>query len=318
MSESQNIGPIFMLSLDTELFWGGARDVQSKALGPIINDPTKGRGSINVLLSLCKKYNIPVTWAMVGHLFLDHCQKEDGIPHPEMPRFQENWYSFDPCTNIKLDPLFYGKDIVETIMTNSVKHEIGYHTFSHVPFSECSRIVARAEISRGIEAARELGITLESFVFPYNLIGHVDVLAETGFKIYRGQDLGAITVNNSAVPRNKRIKNRIFPPPSEPRWINGIWEIASSTIALDKQLHLPLAARSKLGIRQAIRSKSIFHICMHPHDLLYKPFLAIELDKTLAFVDKMRQHGQLQALTMGGLAARLKKPGEFSNEVNKS
>jgi peptidoglycan/xylan/chitin deacetylase (PgdA/CDA1 family) len=318
MREKQNITPTFMLSLDTELLWGGVSNIQSKVLGPIINDASKGRGSVKTLLSLSKKYNIPITWAMVGHLFLDHCQKENGIPHRDMPRFQNDWYSLDPCTNIKSDPLFYGRDIVEEIMTSSVKHEIGYHSFSHVPFSECSRTVAKAEINRGLQVAKELDITLKSFVFPYNKIGHVDVLREAGFKIYRGQDLGAITVKNSSVSLVNRFLNRILPPQSEPKWINGIWEIASSTVALDKQLRLPLVARTKFGIRQAISTNGIFHICMHPHDLLYKPSLEKEVDQIFAFVDKMRQQGKLQVLTMIELAILLKRPDAIGGQIDNS
>jgi hypothetical protein len=55
------------------------------------------------------------TWAIVGHLFLDHCEKEDGIPHKDMPRFTDGWYSCDPCTGIHKDPLYYGRDIIEKI-----------------------------------------------------------------------------------------------------------------------------------------------------------------------------------------------------------
>jgi peptidoglycan/xylan/chitin deacetylase (PgdA/CDA1 family) len=113
------------------------------------SDGKNVRGCIDTLLNLFEQHKIPATWAVVGHLFLDHCEKEDGIPHKDMPRSKEDWYSSDPCTDIKRDPLYYGKDIVEKILSNRIEHEISYHSFSHVAFSECSKEVAEAEIKEG-------------------------------------------------------------------------------------------------------------------------------------------------------------------------
>ena len=147
--------PIFIISLDTELIWGHIEYSSYEAVRLMKSDYKKVRGCINILLNLFEKHNIPATWAVVGHLFLDHCENEDGMPHKDMPRFKEDWYYSDPCTDIKRDPLYYGKDIVEKIMSNQIEHEIGYHSFSHVIFSECSREVAEAEIKEGVKLAKE-------------------------------------------------------------------------------------------------------------------------------------------------------------------
>lgn len=139
--------PIFVISIDTESIWGR---MYSDVKAILLNNPKRWRDSIDVLLNLFEKYDIPATWAIVGHLFLDHCEKEDGIAHKNMPKSKEDWYDCDPCTDIHRDPLYYGKDIVEKIISSPVGHEIGYHSFSHVVFSECSREVAEAEIKSGI------------------------------------------------------------------------------------------------------------------------------------------------------------------------
>ena len=188
---------IFIISLDTELLWGYGGYPSSEAISLMKNDDKKVRGCIDTLLSLFEKYNIPATWAVVGHLFLDHCKCEDGIPHKDMPRFKEDWYSADPYTDIRRDPLYYGKDIVEKILSNRIEHEIGYHSFSHVVFPECSREVAEAEIKKGVKLAKEFEITLKSFVFPENKIGHVEVLKKNGFKIYRGYNLAGKSIGKS-------------------------------------------------------------------------------------------------------------------------
>ena len=301
--------PIFIISLDVELIWGYITELTHKSITLMKNDDTKGRGSIDTLLNLFEKHNIPATWAVVGHLFLDHCECEDGIPHKDMPRFKEDWYSSDPCTDIKRDPLYYGKDIVEKILSNQIEHEIGYHSFSHVVFSECSREVAEAEVKVGNKLAKEFGITLNSFVFPENKIGHIDILKENGFKIYRGENLGRYDVSQSFLIRkfNGGI-DKMLAPPAEPKWMDGVWAIPSSMYFCDPQIKLSVLPKAKIGLYRAIRSKKVFHIFLHPHSLLMYPSLKDDLDKFLAVVAKKRDDGKIEVMTMGEF-------GEFLEET---
>ncbi|MCK4733980.1 MAG: polysaccharide deacetylase family protein [Methanophagales archaeon] len=299
--------PTFLISLDTELLWGYAGYPSLKEVSLMKNDDTKVRGCMDTLLDLFEKHNIPATWAIVGHLFLDHCECGDGIPHKDMPRFKEDWYSVDPCTDIQRDPLYYGKDIVEKILINRIEHEIGYHSFSHVVFSECSREVAEAEIKEGIKLAKEFGITLKSFVFPENKIGHVAVLKENGFKIYRGKNLGRHDPNQSLLIRkfNGGI-DKIIAQPAEPKWMDGIWEIPTSVLFCDSQFKFSVLPRAKIGLYRAIRSKKVFHIYLHPHDLLRYSSLKEDLDRFLGIVAKKRDEGKIEVMTMGEFAEVLR------------
>jgi peptidoglycan/xylan/chitin deacetylase (PgdA/CDA1 family) len=294
---------VFVISLDVELLWGAVLYPTLEGVRLLKNDSKKGRGCVDTLLNLFLKHNIPATWAVVGHLFLDHCECEDGMPHKDMPRFKENWHSADPCTDIQRDPLYYGKDIVEKILSNRIEHEIGYHSFSHVVFSECSREVAEAEIKEGTKLAKEFGITFKSFVFPENKIGHTDVLRENGFKIYRGEDLGRYNLNQSFLIRkfNGGI-GKMIAPPAEPIWMDGIWEIPSSMFFCDPQIKFSVLPRAKLGLYRAIRAKKVFHIFLHPHNLLLYPSLKDDLDKFLTFVAKKRDEGKIEVITMGEFA----------------
>ena len=292
--------PTFIISLDTELIWGYTAYPLSKVISLMKNDDKKVRGCIDTLLNLFEKYNIPATWAVVGHLFLDHCEKEGGVPHKDMPRFKEDWYSSDPCTDIQRDPLYYGRDIVEKIISNRIEHEIGCHSFSHVIFSECSREVAEAEIKKGNELAKDFGIALKSFVFPENKIGHIDVLKENGFKIYRGENLGRCDSSQSFLIRkfNGGI-DKMIAPPTEPKWMDGIWEIPSSMYFCDPQIKLSVLLRAKLGLYRAIISKKVFHIFLHPHNLLMYPSLKDDLDRFLGIVARKRDEGKIEVMTMG-------------------
>ena len=303
--------PTFIIGLDVELLWGAVLYPTLEGVSLLKNDSKRGRGCIDILLNLFEKHNIPATWAVVGHLFLDHCECEDGIPHKDMPRFKEDWYSSDPCTDIQRDPLYYGKDIVEKILSNRIEHEIGYHSFSHVIFSECSREVAEAEIKMGNKLAKEFGIMFKSFVFPEGKFGHIDILKENGFEIYRGRNLGRHNSNQSFFIRkfNGGI-NKMIAPPAEPIGRDGIWEIPSSMFFCDPQVKFSVLPRAKLGLYRAIRSKKVFHVFLHPHNLLLYPSLKDDLDKFLAVVAKRRDGGEIDVMTMGEFVEGLKRKNE--------
>ncbi|MFC1937656.1 polysaccharide deacetylase family protein [Chloroflexota bacterium] len=306
MKKDSLVAPIFIVSLDTELLWGYVRYPQDRVAKLLSQDRDKGRGSIDTLLQLFNKYSIPATWAIVGHLFLDHCACEDGMPHKNMPRFRDDWYHCDPCTDIQRNPLYYGADIVQRIMSSDLAHEIGYHSFSHVPFSECSREVAKAEIEKGVELARSLGIALKSFVFPENSINHLDILRDYGFLIYRGANKPERKPGQhflSWAPVSAF--SRILVPPVEPSWKDGIWEIPSSMYFYDQRFPYTLVQRAKNGIRKAIGERKVFHLYLHPENLLMEHSLAEKLDNVLAFVARQRERGNLVVTTMGELASCL-------------
>lgn len=301
--------PLFIMSVDVELLWGvihatSRRMRQYRSL--LTSDPENGRGCIDRMLHLCEKHRIPATWAVVGHLFLDRCQKEEGIAHKNMPRFSEDWYSCDPCSDIKAAPLYYGRDIIDKILSSPIEHEIGYHSFSHPTFSECSHEVAEAEIQVGVRLAKELGITLKSFVFPLDEIGHVEVLKDNGFEIYRGKFLRRWNSGqNFALRKLNGAIDKIIAAPVQPRYVEGIWELPSSMLFFDPEVPVSLFPRARLGLGKAIRANKVFHIFLHPHNLLAQPALGKMLDNFLSTVAKKRDEGKLQVTTMAGLALYL-------------
>ena len=154
--------------------------------------------NVPVFVNLFERYKIPITWATVGHLFLEKCDCIDGKSHPEMvhPRHFENrnwlfdkgsWYDADPCTNYKQDPAWYAPDLIEQIVKSPVTHEIGCHTFSHIDFSDlnCNKELAHSEIEKCVSLAKEKGIQLSSMVFPGGTYGNIKTLREHGFTSYR-------------------------------------------------------------------------------------------------------------------------------------
>lgn len=310
MMDKLKFGPTFIISLDTELIWAYVRYPQDPVVRLLSQDESKGRRSIDILLQLFDKYSIPATWATVGHLFLEQCEDENGMLHRDMPRFKDNWYSSDPGTNIQQDPLYYGKDFLEKILSSEVAHEIGYHTFSHVPFSECNEEVARAEIAKSVEIGKEWGIKFKSFVFPEHKVGHLDVLRDYGFKVYRGSCISDKPSNQSRLAWAPAFAlSKITAPPTEPIFKDGIWEIPASMYFYDSLfpslLQSTQTLRAKMGLRQAMKQNKVFHVYLHPENLLLQPSLANKLNDFLAYVAEWRDNGDLNVTTMGELAARL-------------
>jgi peptidoglycan/xylan/chitin deacetylase (PgdA/CDA1 family) len=296
---------ILVISVSLELIWGYINTRSDEYIALLRRDPSAGRKDVYELLNLLEEYDIPATWAVLGHLFLDQCDRINGTPHPDMPRFKKNWYNVDPCTNIHRDPLFYAKDIVERIILSKVKHEIGYHSFSHVIFSECSRQVAEAEIAKGLEIARkDYGLSLQSFIFPQNKIGHIDILRKYGFKAYRGENLWQAPC--SAFPPRRlfgEIISSLKAPRAKPRWEGGILDIPTSMLFEVPRFPItPL--KVKLGLLQTIHNGGVFHISMHPHLLKANSFKK-QLRTSLSYVNKAREQKKLKVLTMAELASCL-------------
>ena len=187
-----------VISADFELAW--AWRYMRVPLDEALQKARQTRQNIPALLALFDRYEIPVTWATVGHLFLENCTGENERVHPEMPRpayfenefwrFQQgDWYDHDPATSLARSPEWYAPDLIRDILAAKVKHEIACHTFSHIDCSDehCPPELMDAELAECQRLAQAWGIDLKSFVFPANLGGNYASLKKDGFTNYRFQ-----------------------------------------------------------------------------------------------------------------------------------
>jgi peptidoglycan/xylan/chitin deacetylase (PgdA/CDA1 family) len=157
------------------------------------------RENIPKILQLCDKYNIPVTWATVGHLFLENCSRGGtGFAHPEIKRLphfenkfwkyiEKDWFEMDPCSDFNEAPAWYCPDLIKLIMQSKTKHEIGCHTFSHIDCSDeiCQPDVLESELELCCDLANKKGIDLHTFVHPAHTIGNLKTLVKFGYTNYR-------------------------------------------------------------------------------------------------------------------------------------
>lgn len=308
--------PIFTISIDTELIWGVLHQPDHVAYRAMHRSPDKTREIFHRLLDIFDRYNTPVTWATVGHMFLEKCEGHDHLPSPE-----PDWYFEDPGGDLGSNPLFYGRDIVENILSRNSIHEIAYHSFSHPDFTRCSREVAEAEIKEGVKVADDLGIKLDSFVFPKNGINHIDLLKKYGFKIYRGKSLQKWDANQPLLRKKiNGLIDKFTSTPVDGIWRNGIWELPSSMPLSDTQTPFMLPVRSSDGINKSIRRGKIFNIYFHPYDFLIQPSLEKYLVKILKNISAERHHNNIHIMTMREIASYLDRNNQYiagkSNDRN--
>jgi len=298
-----------ILSLDAELAWG-FHDLEKLPAARI----NGARMAWIELIDMFDKFEIPTTWAVVGHLFLNEC---DGI-HDGLES-KVGWFQRDPGGHTDESNNWLAPDLIEAIRNARVNHEIGSHTFSHVDFGDqsMSRDVAVAELRESRRLASEWGIDLDSFVFPRNNIGYRELLAEFDFKCYRGNKPERWYDGTSMRPIGKTISMAVgsSPPPTVRPEVDeyGLVNIPASLDlftfeGLPKQIITqvvedPVVRKAKLGIEAVADSDDVFHMWLHPNNLTSKEDLK-RIELILKFLDSVRERRDLVVRTMGEVAAK--------------
>lgn len=169
-------------------------------------------------------------------------------------------------------------ELIKPLLDSSLDHDIGSHTFSHVVVGECDdRELIRAELAMAQEAAESFGVEYDSFVYPRNAVDHRDLLAEFGFRTYRGRRLlpegwrGTLettrsTLNPRRIPLSEPVVDGhglVNVPPSLFLFgFQGSARRACQAIWVD-----PVVRQMTGAIDRAIREDGIVHAWLHPNDL---------------------------------------------------
>jgi peptidoglycan/xylan/chitin deacetylase (PgdA/CDA1 family) len=311
---------IFTISIDFELIWGTL-----DLFGPsrFRRACETERLLVGRLLSLFEEFEIPATWCILGHLFLDKCASGANGKHPEIIRPRHSWcsgdwFDHDPGATEAAAPLFYGKSLVEKIVACKVPQDIGCHTFSHVIFGDagCSRETAESEVRACVRLAKELGITMRSFAFPRNSVGHLAVLRQLGFTCYRGPE--PVWHEKTGIPAFVKRCGRLWevltiasPPTVLPEYTGSeLWNIPGSMIYFPMngfRSAIPLFWRTRRafkGLDAAARRQRIFHLWFHPTNLSDRPDAMFRgLEQILEKATLMRRKGDLEIRTLAEVAS---------------
>jgi hypothetical protein len=198
-----------------------------------------------------------------------------------------DWYSYDPCSNVRNAPSWYAPDLIQQIIDNAIAHEIGTHSFSHV---NCNALysspeVVHRELESCIDAMRPFGLRARSLVFPCNRAeySYLPLLARAGIVTVRDRD------------RDSGIK--LSYPERTPDGIYKIYESMNLRIAR----HYDYVRKAQIFIQKAIDRHAVYSLWFHPSDPT--EWFDSQLREILRYVDSERRRGLLWVATMQDLAA---------------
>lgn len=292
-----------VISVDAELGWG-FHDLDP----PSTTRVEVGRAGWRTLLDVFERYDVPATWAVVGHLLLAGC---DGR-HADHPT-PDGWFDTERGAWADRPELRCAPDLVADTAASPVGHEIGCHTFSHVLFGETTGEVAAAELAAA-RAAAPPGIEYETFVFPRNAVGHRELLADHGFTCYRSR--GPRTEGRT---RRTAHKLRSAVDPGRARLVtptvdeHGLVDLPPSLFLFEFEgaprrltetvWDDPVVRHAKHGVDRAAREPGVFHLWLHPNNLRAERD-AERVRRIVAYAADRREATPLSIETMGEVAER--------------
>ena len=290
-----------VVSADFELAW--AWRYSSVGIQGALEKARWERQQVPLIKNLLEELQIPITWATVGHLFLESCERSGpgGLTHNEMPRpspyenafwnlRSKDWMEHDPAGNVSTHPEWYAPDLVELLLRSRVKHDWGCHSFSHMDLSDksCTPELFDFELSESRRAMARFGLSPVSFVYPGNLAGHTERLSELGFQIARHYPWADIEMGwlrafetQSPVPAYGLFQSYLLESEG--------WEISYLKRKLLRLIDIAVESRQLVSLW--------FHPSLSRFDFeeLFKP--------VLAYCAKLRDSGSLDVFTMAQLAA---------------
>lgn len=297
------------ISIEIELGWG-VHDLQR--YDHLSERGREERRYLRKLLDACDAHRIPVSFDVVGHLFLEECAGTHPGP------YADGWFEADPGTDSETDPLFYAPDMIDEIVARPTDHELCTHTFSHVLCGDADADTQRRDLeySQHLHETEGNGQTT-SLVPPRHYEPSADVLREQGIGIVR------VPTDESTATGISRFRELLLGPPhvGEPRIEDGIVETyctsqptltAASLPSGQRATHLafrwlPVGIRRRLherylrtAVDAAIDDDSSLHVWCHLYDLSNEyqfPQIASFLE-TLA---SLRESGDVTIKTMSGL-----------------
>jgi hypothetical protein len=203
------VGGKFIISLDFELMWG-VRDTQTlKSYGKNILGVSQ---AIDQMLCIFQKFNVNVTFAVVGFLFhenLSKLKKQIPIKTPNYitPKLSPYPYLDEEMGEAGyLDQYYFNSSTFDKIL-NFKNHEIATHTYCHYYCMEAGQNIFEFEedLKMAIEVAKNKNIEIKSIVFPRNQsnLDYLRVCLKYGINSYRGNE-------NSIIYKSKSHANETY------------------------------------------------------------------------------------------------------------
>jgi peptidoglycan/xylan/chitin deacetylase (PgdA/CDA1 family) len=287
---------LFILSLDTEIAWGTEG---KRALAHHAPSFDNYRLLFRRLIETLDRYEIPATFAVVGHLFLKPGDRRS-IVSGEGGDTRLDWY--------------HAPDIIQAIQSARTPHEIGCHTFSHAYTSRVSVGRWNVELAACASIHREHRLPLRSLVFPRNEVDYLNTLPRYGIIAYRGRQEGWYDRYPKPLNRAAHLADRALglqPPTYDLTCLqvnDKLVNLPASQFLIQYdgvRQYIPTATRvaqARKGLDRAVERGELFHLWFHPFNLGSSEKMFDALEQILSEVARRREAGQLRVMTMEGAA----------------
>jgi hypothetical protein len=307
---------IVVISIDTEQIWGYSDLFSDAQFHDRFPDALQAQDR---LLDSLRAADVSATWFVVGGLALHDTA---GIRDPRMAALPAEFVARIPAAGARTQPLWYRPEFVRRLRDANPTQEIGLHGgLTHFIWTDPrgSREIVRQELTEGIRALGEASVAPQSFSFARNQEQYHDLLPTCGIRCYRGgpQELAwrlGRTLPGAALRAIDELRYATPRPVWPQQTSHGLWNIPASmflypigaartrVVGLRSRL-----ARFSRGIEAAVRSRGIFHFCLHPENLAESPHGFPMLDDILDALVRARDSGDVEVLTMCNVLARMER-----------
>lgn len=293
----------FILSLDCEGKWGMADHLDH------FHDESLTSAGLSrayeALAGMFRRFEIKATFAFVMAFLLAQDEREEfrdllvgNVDEPDV--WLERYRADVSAGSLEGWHLPEALEIARSAPGN----EIACHGFCHRPMAEAliSKEGARAELAGARRAAELKGIDLRTFIFPRNMVGHLQQVRDAGFIGYRtalpsaggmaGKGLRVVEEFNlwpAPQPRFPLEPNGLVPIPAGYffNWRYGMRRWVPSEVTQIRWRNL---------LRRGAEG-GVVHLWLHPHNLITAPDTADSLERVLGEVAEARAAGLVQILT---------------------
>jgi hypothetical protein len=308
----------------------GVRDSQTKkSYG---NNILGVKTAINEMLISFNHYEINVTFAIVGFLFLKNKDEILSRIPKILPNYKNKNLSPYLSINRELgnneedDPYFFGSSCIDEIR-KFPNHEIATHTFSHFYCMEEGQNIEQFEqdLLYAIEVASNEGVSFKSIIFPRNQVNfeYLDICKRHGIDSYRGNEKSEIYRSKSF--ENETVFLRIFRFIDSYINLTGYHCYDTNKIKKSYPFNMPSSRflrpysrklllfeklkllRIKNAMTYAAKNNLVYHLWWHPHNF------GVNLDQNMIMLNKILLHYKnlnkkynFESITMSDLSNKLK------------
>lgn len=327
--------PVFTISLDFELHWGGFEKWPLKKYKSYFSNT---RNIIPELLGFFKDYKVHTTWATVGMLFhesKDSLVRDAPSLKPSYDISELSAYHFIQNHGIgnseEEDPYHFAAILVRQIVETPYQ-ELGSHTFAHYYCNEPGQTVQqfRADLEAAQRSAKLVDKQLKSLVFPRNQFNEEYLRAcyEAGFIAVRDNPRDWFwniqsTQSESMWKRLNRGLDSYVPVGGKSMYsIDSLQFRPGLPVCIPasrllrpyrpKELFLNKMKidRIKSEMERAAQYGEVFHLWWHPHNFGNYPNENMEgLKEILDHFAMCREKYGMQSLSMREIAERVMKSG---------